>query len=332
MDLDRVKTFLGNDWLRVQQCIREELQSGIDLLNSTNDSILSSSGKQLRPVLALLAARAAMVAKGERPVLPDDVIRYAAAAELLHNATLLHDDVADGSDRRRGRPTVNSIMGPSVSVLVGDFWLVRAMDCILKADNHTDQVQRVFSRTLGNLAEGEMLQLQKAETGDTSFEDYFDIIFNKTASLFQATVESAMIGVGADERIRTSLVNYAVALGLAFQIRDDIFDYTPGIDVGKPVGADILERKMTLPLLGALSLAPASESERIRGMVTAIGDNADSRDDVVAFVREYDGIGYAQKILSEKLCFAISQLSVLPPSPESSLLEELAEFVGNRNI
>lgn len=332
MELDKVKAFLGNDWLRVQQCIREELESGIDLLNSTNRSILSSSGKQLRPVLALLVARAAMAAKGDRPELSADVIRYAAAAELLHNATLLHDDVADGSDCRRGRPTVNSLMGPSVSVLVGDYWLVRAMDCILKADNHTDKVMRVFSTTLSNLAEGEMLQLQKAEKGDTVFEDYFEIIYNKTASLFRATVESALIGVGADEETSTALVNYAVALGLAFQIRDDIFDYTPDINVGKPVGADILERKMTLPLLGALSLAPASEAERIRAMVTGISGNPANRDAVVAFVGEYDGIGYAQRVLSEKVCYAISRLNVLPSSPERSFLAQLAEFVGNRNI
>lgn len=195
MDLNRLKSFLGEDWTRVEARIGEQLRSDIEVLNMTNSRILEHSGKQLRPLLALLVARAC---SGGR--LTDAGISYAAAAELLHNATLLHDDVADSSDQRRGVPTIRSLMGPSVSVLVGDFWLVRAMECILGCDTPLDgRVIRLFSRTLSDLAEGEMFQLQKAETCDTDEEDYGRIIFNKTASLFEAAAVSAAISVNASQ-------------------------------------------------------------------------------------------------------------------------------------
>ena len=151
MDLNRLKSFLGEDWTRVEARIGEQLRSDIEVLNMTNSRILEHSGKQLRPLLALLVARAC---SGGR--LTDAGISYAAAAELLHNATLLHDDVADSSDQRRGVPTIRSLMGPSVSVLVGDFWLVRAMECILGCDTPLDgRVIRLFSRTLSDLAREE---------------------------------------------------------------------------------------------------------------------------------------------------------------------------------
>ena len=154
---------MKNDLSRVDSVIGASLASDIDLLDKTNKSILSHSGKKLRPVLSLLSARAC-----SGGFLTDDTVRYAAAAELLHNATLLHDDVADDSRQRRGMPTVMSLLGGRASVLLGDFWLVKAMENILKGDNSSSQVIRIFAKTLSDLAEGELLQLQKAETGDTT--------------------------------------------------------------------------------------------------------------------------------------------------------------------
>ena len=172
MDIVSVKEYLGAAWTSVSERIASSLDSDIDLLNVTNRSILSHSGKQLRPVLALLFARACSA--GE---ITESTVRYAAAAELLHNATLLHDDVADGSDQRRGAPTIRSLMGPSVSVLIGDYWLVRAMELILAGGGSDARVIKIFSKTLSDLAEGEMLQLQKARSGDTTEDDYFRIYF-----------------------------------------------------------------------------------------------------------------------------------------------------------
>ena len=159
MDIRSIREYLGQDWTAVQDRITSSLQSDIDLLNATNSSILSNSGKQMRPALALLMARAC---SGGVKLSDDATVRYAAASELLHNATLLHDDVADESDQRRGMPTVMSLMGPSVSVLVGDYWLVKAMELILGSSDSDHKVIKIFSKTLSDLAEGEMLQLQKA--------------------------------------------------------------------------------------------------------------------------------------------------------------------------
>ena len=229
MDISDIKIFLGRDWSDVQSCISEALCCDIDLLNKTNRSILSHSGKQLRPLLALVMARAC---SGGR--ITESTIRYAAASELLHNATLLHDDVADDSDQRRGVPTIRSLMGPSVSVLVGDYWLVKAMELILGDSDRDTQVIRIFSKTLSDLAEGEMLQLQKAQSCDTDMDAYLRIIYNKTASLFEAACVSAAVSVEApDESVRAAR-DYAVALGIAFQIKDDMLDYAGTDSVGKP--------------------------------------------------------------------------------------------------
>ena len=324
MDIKSVREYLGKDWEAVVEKIETSLMSDIALLNSTNSSILSNSGKQLRPLLALLIARAC---SGHR--ISEATVRYAAAAELLHNATLLHDDVADNSYQRRGVPTIMSLMGPSVSVLVGDYWLVKAMELILGSSEGDHQVIKIFSKTLSDLAEGEMLQLQKAQSGDTSEDDYLRIIYSKTASLFEAACVSAAISIDASEECLKAAKDYAVALGIAFQIKDDILDYSGTESVGKPLGVDILEQKITMPLLGAIANAPAEEG-RIRGLVKGIVDHPENRDDIVAFVTENAGLEYAVQQLDKYVAQAVDALSVLPLSKERELLEELAYFTAKR--
>lgn len=325
MDIRAVKEYLGQDWLSVQERIASALESDISLLNSTNASILSQSGKQLRPMMALMFARACT---GRAT---DAGIRYAAAAELLHNATLLHDDVADGSELRRGKPTVMSLMGPSVSVLVGDYWLVKAMELILQ-DSDTDTTAiRIFSKTLSDLAEGEMLQLQKAQSGDTDEKDYLRIIYNKTASLFEAACVSAAISAGVSEDVVKAARDYAVALGLAFQIKDDILDYSGTESVGKPLGVDILEQKITLPLLGALNNVSGQKQAEVRGMVKDIVGRPELRDDIVSFVKENGGLEYAKARLEEYVNEAVHALDILPDSREKECLVELARYTAIRD-
>ena len=324
MDIKSVREYLGKDWEAVKEKIETSLMSDIALLNATNSSILSNSGKQLRPLLALLVARACSCHQ-----ISEATIRYAAAAELLHNATLLHDDVADNSDQRRGVPTIMSLMGPSVSVLVGDYWLVKAMEMILGSSEEDHMVTKIFSKTLSDLAEGEMLQLQKAQNGDTVQDDYLRIIYSKTASLFEAACVSAAISVNASEEYMTAARNYAVALGIAFQIKDDILDYSGTESVGKPLGVDILEQKITMPLLGAIAHAPAQES-RVRGLVKGIVDHPEYRDEIVTFVKENSGIEYAVRQLDKYVEKAVEALSVLPLCRERALLEDLAYFTAKR--
>lgn len=327
MDITGIREYLGSDWTAVVQRIHDVLRSDIALLNSTNVSILSHSGKQLRPLLALMMARTCSGGS-----ISEATVRYAAAAELLHNATLLHDDVADGSDQRRGVPTIRSMMGPAVSVLVGDYWLVKAMELILGDSDSDTRVIRIFSKTLSDLAEGEMLQLQKAQSRDTDEDDYLRIIYNKTASLFEAACVSAAVSVASRPEYEEAARNYAVALGLAFQIKDDILDYVGTESVGKPLGVDILEQKITMPLLGAMKNAGEDETLRIRKMVADIVGNPEYRDEVVSFVKNNGGIDYAVERLDEYVSEAVEALEVFPDSFEKSLLVELARYTALRNM
>lgn len=327
MDIKVVQEYLGKDWIAVKERINSALCSDIALLNSTNESILSHSGKQMRPMLGLLIARACSVDK-----VCDSTISFAAASELLHNATLLHDDVADGSVKRRGVPTIMSLMGPSVSVLVGDYWLVKAMDLIIDADDAAGDscVMKIFSKTLKDLAEGEMLQLQKAQKGDTDEDDYLRIIYSKTASLFEAASVSAAISVGASEAYVQAARNYAVSLGIAFQIQDDILDYAGTEAVGKPLGADILEQKITMPLLGALKQVDPAVAAGIRKKIEDITGHPEYRDEILDFVKENGGVAYAAKELAGYIDQAIEALSILPDSKAKDYLVELAYFTGKR--
>ena len=326
MDIKSIRQHVGADWTAVTESISGVLKSDIDLLNVTNQSILAHSGKQLRPLLSLLFARACTGAG-----VSEATVRYAASAELLHNATLLHDDVADDSDQRRGVPTIRSLMGPSVSVLLGDYWLVKAMELILGDSESDTRVIRIFSKTLSDLAEGEMLQLQKAQSGDTDIQDYLRIIYNKTASLFEAACVSAAVSVGASEEYVQAAKDYAVALGLAFQIKDDILDYDGTESVGKPLGVDILEQKITMPLLGAMANAGQEEEARVRGLVKEIVGCPDHRDEIVEFVKSNGGLDYAVKELEKYVRMAVDALAVLPESFEKNCLVELAYFTAKRN-
>ena len=327
MDIKEVKEYVGADWTAVQERIAASLHSDIKLLDKTNESILSHSGKQLRPLLTVLFARAC--AGG---AITEATIRYASAAELLHNATLLHDDVADGSDKRRGVPTIMSLMGPSISVLIGDYWLVKALDLILSDAPSDSVVLKIFSKTLSALAEGELLQLQKAQNGDTVEADYLRIIYNKTASLFEAACVSAALSVEAPEHMQKAAREYSVALGNAFQIQDDILDYCGSDSVGKPLGVDILEQKITIPLLGAFANVSEQEEVRVRALVNDIVGHPEHKDEIVEFVKANKGLDYARRRLNEYVDEAVSALEVLPDSQEKNFLVQLAYFTARRNM
>lgn len=323
MDQTAVRKRLQAELDQVNKLILDSLESDIELLNRTNRALLDHPGKQLRPILALLVARAI----GGR--VNDDTLRFAAASELLHNATLLHDDVADGSAERRGRPTVMSLLGSRASVLLGDFWLVRAVARILEASRESNRVIRIFADTLADLAEGEMLQLQKASAGDTQEADYQRIIYNKTASLFVAAALSAAISAQATPVQEEAVRSYAENLGMAFQIKDDIFDYQENASIGKPVGQDLQEQKITLPLLGALQAVPEQEAS-VRRMVTQIGEHPEYQAEIVAFVKTRGGMDYAVARLDEYVDKAIAALDVLPQGEDRQALADLARFVSER--
>ena len=324
--MNEILAYLKPGLEHVNSFIDAALRSDIELLDSTNRSLREHPGKMMRPILALLVAEAAGQATP-----PEDTYRYAAATELLHNATLLHDDVVDGATERRGMPTVASLLGGSAAVLIGDYWLQKCLRLILGARRETDRVLRLFAQTLGHLTEGELLQMQKATSGDTTQADYLRIIYGKTASLFESTALSAAISVGADENVIRAMGDFAVQLGLAFQIKDDIFDYSDASEaLGKPVGIDLLEQKITQPLLCALEQVPEAEQKRIRGLVARIADDPSLAAEVSAFVKEHDGVSLAITEMEKHVEMGISYLHVLPESKDKEYLEKLARFVGQR--
>lgn len=302
--------------------MRETLYTDISLLESTNESILGHSGKMLRPMITLLVARAL----GK---INEDTINYAAAVELLHNATLLHDDVADQSSERRGQPTVSSILGPSSAVLIGDFWLARSVELVLRTTNHNGVVE-LFSKTLTDLAEGEMLQLEKASSADTEEEDYFRIIFCKTASLFETSAACAAESVKASKEMFKAAGNFGRYLGMAFQIKDDILDYTGTEQLGKPVGSDIREKKITLPLLGVLK--KSTRNAEIRDMVKSIESYPDGCRDISELVRREGGIEYAASRLQEYIGRAVSSLDMFPDGKARDFLKEIVEYNAIRAV
>ena len=309
-----IQQFLGRSWTDFQDLFAASLQSEIPLLREANRFLLDHGGKKLRPTLTLLIAKALGGPCNER------VLCCAAASELLHTATLMHDDVADDAPVRRGVPTVMALYSPTTAVLIGDFWLSRAMNLII--DHPDKRVLHIFSKCLGDLAEGEMLQLQRAAKLDLTEDDYRKVIYCKTTSLFEAAVVSGAYSVESTEPQIAACRAYAYHLGQAFQMRDDILDYSPELSSGKPTGQDILEKKITLPLFGLFARAPKSVTRALRSRMRK--PDASLASDAIALVRQYDGLGYARERLAAELNAAVEALAPLPESEARDYLEKMA--------
>lgn len=314
-----IQKYLGDFWTAYRSAFKDSLKADVLLLDKINGYLLGHTGKQLRPALTLLTSTAIC---GE---CPERVVKCAAAVELLHTATLLHDDVVDGSRLRRGNPTVNSMYGATSAVLIGDFWLSRAVSLIL--DNPDDRVLKEFARSLNALSEGEVLQLEKSMSPKIDEDAYFEIISRKTSSLFETAVLSAAYSVSASEEIVSAMYGYAMHLGRAFQIRDDILDYSPALNTGKPSGQDIMERKLTLPLIGALKAAPSKVSSAFLKKVKALPEGIAG--EALSLVKEYDGLKYAAARLEEEVGLAVEHLSVLSVSKASKYLEQMAKSLSS---
>ena len=322
MSVSEILKILGPEWEKMRALMRDSLHTDVDLLKDTNEDILNNSGKLLRPMILLLTAKAC----GE---ITEDAVRFAAAIELLHNATLMHDDVADESAERRGRPTVVSLLGPSAAVLVGDFWLARAVELVIGSNRHS-RVASLLSKTLTDLSEGEMLQLEKASSADTDEQTYYRIIYCKTASLFEAAAAAAADSVGASDELFEAACKFGRYMGIAFQIKDDILDYAGTEELGKPVGIDLKEQKITLPLLGALRNSP--REEEIRGMIRDIHSKPENCGKVRDFVWEENGVDYAAARLDEFIGKAVSALDMFPESIAKDYLIEIAQFNAFRKV
>ncbi len=320
--MKEVQQYLGKAWTDFQRCFAESLESDIPLLDKTNQYLLGHGGKKLRPLFTLLIAKALRGDCNER------VVRCAAASELLHTATLMHDDVADNAPTRRGVPTMMTVYSPTTAVLLGDYWLSKAMDLII--DHPDKRVLHVFSKCLADLASGEMLQLEKAEKADTTEDDYRRIIYCKTTSLFEACMVSAACSVEASEEEIERCRIYARHIGQAFQMRDDMLDYSPELSIGKPTGQDILEKKITLPLFGLFEKAPRSVVREVRRRMK--NPDAELVSDVFAWVRQYDAMSYAREKLDAEIRQAVEVLAAFPASPSRDYLEKMAGMIAIRTV
>lgn len=323
MDISKINSDIKEDFQRYRSLMESTLVSGSALLNTINSYLLQTSGKQLRPMLAILSAKACGSVN-------DNTISCAAVAEMIHTATLLHDDVADQSDKRRGVRTVQAEYNPAASILTGDYWLSKAMSILVSLND--SRIMGFYTKTVEDLSEGELFQMQKASSLDTTESDYYSIIYSKTASLFVGTVKSAVFTVCRNEKVLSAMEEYAGQLGIAFQIRDDIFDYMPGLNTGKPAGGDVVERKLTLPLIAALKSATAQERENMISMLK----NSDTEEELlmseaVRMVEKYSGIAIAQEALTERCKRAAEALSFMDESDYKNDLIQLTRYVGERS-
>lgn len=322
MDLKIIQELLKEDIQKVNNLIKVSLKSNVELLNTINSYLYEEKGKQLRPLLSLTTAKACGATTNKTYL-------CAAVVEMIHTATLLHDDVADNAPQRRGAETVQSKFSPASSVLTGDYWLSKALSLLVKENDIT--LMGFFTNAVEDLSEGELFQMQKAISLDTTEEDYLGIISKKTSSLFISAIAGAAYCSGASQKIIDQMKDYAYHLGIAFQIRDDIFDYTPEIKTGKNAGTDIKEKKITLPLICALNTCSQIERE---AMLNFIKGSKDQEEPLISktfnFVKQYSGVTYAQEVLTKHSKMAIASLSDLAESEFKNELANIAMYVGTR--
>lgn len=301
---------------------KQSMKSKVPLVDLVATYILKQKGKRIRPLLVFLAAKAS----GE---INERSYRGAVLVELLHTATLVHDDVVDNADKRRGFPSINAIWKNKVAVLMGDYLLSRGL--MIAVDGNDFDFLKIITDTVKRMSEGELLQIQKTRKLDIDEQTYFKIISDKTASLIQTCCEIGFLSTSKDEKYHQAIKTYGENLGLAFQIKDDILDFEGTTKLfGKPIGGDIKEKKLTLPLIHSLNNVSSSEAASIRKRIKN-GDKKESVKDVIEFVKKNNGIGYAAekaKQIGEK---AKESLSVLPDSPSKQSLISLIDFVLERS-
>jgi octaprenyl-diphosphate synthase len=320
---ERVAALVGDDLAAVETEIRRELHSPVPLIQEMGGYIAGAGGKRLRPILLLLAARLADY-RGPRAV------RLACVVELLHTATLIHDDVVDEAPLRRGRPSANAQWGDDASVLVGDHLYSKSF-ALLVRDNDRG-VMETLARSTVSMTEAEVFQLQLKRSGLTSEGDYLRIITQKTASFMSACCRiGALLGGLAAAQLE-ALTRYGLDIGIAFQISDDALDFTADeARLGKAIGADLREGKRTLPLIAMLERAPAADAERVRAALRRRTLEAAEIADIRRLVLEHEGVEYARARAQAFAQAAKGDLESFAPSEERETLSLVADFVVDRD-
>ena len=322
MNSEQIIALTADDMVAVNQKIQKQLTSDVSLINQLGYYIISGGGKRIRPMIAVLTGRA-LGYDGDKH------IQVAALIEFIHTATLLHDDVVDESDMRRGKQTANEVFGNAASVLVGDFIYTRSFQMMTDLDSM--RVLKLMSEATNVIAEGEVLQLMNCNDPDISEADYMQVIYSKTARLFEAASQSAAILAGATPEQEKALQDYGRFLGTAFQLIDDVLDYdADNATLGKNTGDDLDEGKPTLPLLHAMHNGNAEESALIRQAIEQ-GNGRHLLEQVLATMKRCGSLAYTYARAEEEADKAIAALSALPDSQYKDALAGLAHIAVRRS-
>jgi octaprenyl-diphosphate synthase len=320
--MEQILKLIEDDLKKLEVSIDQLVSTKVGFIKEIVNYIVKSGGKRIRPILVMLSSKLCGYS-GEKH------ITYSAIIEFIHTSTLLHDDVVDNAKTRRGASTANTIWGNEASVLVGDFLYTKSFELMAEGDNF--DIIKTMAHTTKQLSEGEILELLKTSDISTTEEDYFEIIRNKTAVLFSVACEIGAILGNVNEEKRLSLKEYGHNLGMAFQLTDDMLDYNSYDEVlGKKVGTDLKEGKITLPLISAIGLATEKEKSLVRKVVEKSNIALRDFERVSAVIKKYDGIKYTYDKAMDYTNAAKDCLKVFDPSPFKDALLRLSEYMHER--
>lgn len=319
--INEIKKPIAADIDAFEERFKSSMQSSVPLLDRITHYIVKRKGKQIRPMFVFFSAS---ICGG----INDSTHRGAALVELLHTATLVHDDVVDNSYQRRGFFSINALWKNKIAVLVGDFLLSKGL--LLSIDNNDFELLRIVSEAVKQMSEGELLQVEKVRRMDVDEPVYYEVIRQKTASLIASCCACGAASAGADKKTIEKMRLFGEKIGIAFQIKDDMFDFGTD-DVGKPLGIDIKEKKVTLPLIYSLNHAPSSERKRIINLVKNHNDDPKKIAGIISFVNETGGLQYAETQMKKYQDEAFQILYTFPESDSRKGLEQLVRFTTERN-
>lgn len=321
LSIDEIKKPIAADIDAFEERFKSSMQSSVPLLDRITHYIVKRKGKQIRPMFVFFSAS---ICGG----ITDATHRGAALVELLHTATLVHDDVVDNSYQRRGFFSINALWKNKIAVLVGDFLLSKGL--LLSIENHDFKLLQIVSEAVKQMSEGELLQIEKVRRMDVDEPIYYEVIRQKTASLIASCCACGAASAGADEATIEKMRSFGEKIGIAFQIKDDMFDFGTD-DVGKPLGIDIKEKKVTLPLIYSLNNAPSSERKRMINLVKNHNDDPKKIEQIIRFVKESGGLQYAETQMKKYQEEAFEILNTFPKSDSRESLEQLVRFTTERN-
>ena len=322
-NFDEIRDLISSDLERLQKIIKQSLSSNSPLLNKIVDKYLETKGKQIRPIIVVLSA------KFFGAEVSDGVLCGAASVELLHNASLIHDDVIDETKQRRGHDTINNTWDNHIAVLVGDFFVSNALACAIRTNDF--RVISTISELGKELSTGEIDQIDVAKHHSIDEQTYFSIINKKTASLFQSCVKVGGYSVGASDIDIANLSKFVELLGLSFQIKDDIFDYFKDDAIGKPTGNDLREGKVTLPLIYALSHTESPRHEEMRRLADSDSLTTEQIETLIDFAKAEGGIKYAYATMERLRAEARSILEPYPDNEAKRAFLSLFDYIIKRH-